>query len=45
MEKIWLLDSIKSLIAATAQVEKLTLVTADKDFKKIKGLKVKLVQF
>ena len=32
------------LIAATAQVEKLTLVTADKDFKKIKGLKVKLVQ-
>ena len=31
------------LIAATAQVEGLTLVTADKDFKKIKGLKVKLV--
>ncbi|MEK9159742.1 MAG: PIN domain-containing protein [Patescibacteria group bacterium] len=32
------------LIAATAQVEGLTLVTADKDFKKIKGLKVKLVK-
>lgn len=31
------------LIAATAQVEGLTLVTADKDFKKIKGLKVKLI--
>lgn len=29
------------LIAATAQVEGLTLVTADKDFQKIKGLKVK----
>ncbi|MFA4814928.1 MAG: type II toxin-antitoxin system VapC family toxin [Candidatus Gracilibacteria bacterium] len=32
------------LIAATAQVEGLTLVTADKDFKKIKGLKVRLVK-
>lgn len=32
------------LIAATAQVEGLTLVTADKDFQKIKGLKVKLVK-
>ena len=32
------------LIAATAKIEKLTLVTADKDFKSIKGLKVKLVQ-
>ncbi|QQR54441.1 PIN domain-containing protein [Candidatus Peregrinibacteria bacterium] len=31
------------LIAATAQMEGLTLVTADKDFKKIKGLKVKLL--
>lgn len=31
------------LIAATALVEGLTLVTADKDFKKIKGLKVKLL--
>lgn len=30
------------LIAATAKVEKLTLVTADKDFKKLKGLKVRL---
>lgn len=32
------------LIAATAQVEGLTLVTADKDFQKLKGLKVKLVK-
>lgn len=32
------------LIAATAQVEGLTLVTADEDFKKIKGLKVKLIK-
>jgi predicted nucleic acid-binding protein len=32
------------LIAATAQVEGLTLVTADKDFKKIKGLKVNLIR-
>ena len=32
------------LIAATAQVEGLTLVTDDKDFKKLKGLKVKLVK-
>lgn len=32
------------LIAATAQVEGLTLVTADKDFQKIKGLKVKLIK-
>lgn len=32
------------LIAATAQVEGLTLVTADKDFLKIKGLKVKLIK-
>lgn len=32
------------LIAATAMVEGLTLVTADKDFKKIPGLKLKLVR-
>lgn len=31
------------LIAATAQVEGLTLVTADKDFQNLKGLKVKLL--
>jgi predicted nucleic acid-binding protein len=31
------------LIAATAKIEKLTLITADKDFKKIKNLKVKLI--
>lgn len=31
------------LIAATAQVEGLTLVTADKDFKMIKSLKMKLL--
>jgi len=32
------------LIAATAKVEKLTLVTADKDFKKIKNLQIKLIK-
>ncbi len=31
-------------IAATAEVEKLTLVTADKGFKRVKGLKVKLLE-
>lgn len=32
------------LIAATAKNEKLTLITADKDFKTVKGLKVKLLK-
>lgn len=31
------------LIAATAKIEKLTLVTADKGFKRVKGLKLKLL--
>lgn len=31
------------LIAATALVEGLTLVTADKDFKSVKGLRIKLI--
>lgn len=33
------------LIAATAKVESLTLITADKEFKKMKGLKVKHLVF
>lgn len=33
------------IIAATALVEGLTLVTADKGFKKIKGLKLKFISF
>ncbi len=32
------------LISATATLEGLTLITADKDFKKIKGLKVQYIQ-